>query len=158
MRAFSSASLREFIRIRIGAGIDIADVANAAGTELGHHELATARLSIVGVRHNIPAQDRGERLELSIGLTLETPLDRALVDVVEAGKRLCIRDISQGKQWLPTRLVDDPRGREGKDVIATLTPRERQITLLVCDGLSTRSISSSAIENLLSTIPLLGTS
>ena len=72
---------------------------------------------------------------------LETPLDRALVDVVEAGKRLCIRDISQGKQWLPTRLVDDPRGREGKDVIATLTPRERQKTLLVCDGLSNKQLA-----------------
>jgi hypothetical protein len=68
-------------------GIDIADVTHAAGTELRYHELASARLSIVRARHKIPAQDRGERLQLAVATAFEPPLDRPLVDVIEAGNR-----------------------------------------------------------------------
>jgi RNA polymerase sigma factor (sigma-70 family) len=56
----------------------------------------------------------------------------------------CVRDVFHGKRWLgqleatPEREAE--RRRPVKPHIRTLTPRQRQIALLVCDGLSNRQL------------------
>ena len=58
----------------------------------------------------------------------------------------CIRDVFHGEKWLPASLLDAqperemrPR-RQGKRAMKALTVRERQIALLVCDGLSNKQL------------------
>lgn len=58
----------------------------------------------------------------------------------------CVRDVFYGKRWIPAAVVDaaperDIRNRrQGKPLIRALTPRQRQIALLVCDGLSNKQM------------------
>jgi len=56
----------------------------------------------------------------------------------------CVRDVFNGKRWLG-HLEAAPEskrghGRQVKPLIRTLTPRQRQIALLVCDGLSNKQL------------------
>jgi RNA polymerase sigma factor (sigma-70 family) len=58
----------------------------------------------------------------------------------------CVRDVFHGKRWLgqieaaPER--ETGRRRPVKPLIRTLTPRQRQIALLVCDGLSNKQLGA----------------
>jgi two-component system, NarL family, nitrate/nitrite response regulator NarL len=57
----------------------------------------------------------------------------------------CVRNVYHGKRWLPAQvnavLGDEMgRGRGSKPVIRVLTPRQREIALLVCDGLSNKQL------------------
>jgi DNA-binding NarL/FixJ family response regulator len=59
----------------------------------------------------------------------------------------CVRDVFRGKRWLPGHLEAAPkreigRRRQVKPLIRTLTPRQRQIALLVCDGLSNKQLGA----------------
>ena len=58
----------------------------------------------------------------------------------------CVRDVFHGKSWFSAALIGAlpkrkarPR-RQGSRPISALTERERQIALLVCDGLSNRQL------------------
>jgi DNA-binding NarL/FixJ family response regulator len=57
----------------------------------------------------------------------------------------CVRDVFHGKRWFPGHLEAAPKReighrRQVKPLIRTLTPRQRQIALLVCDGLSNKQL------------------
>jgi RNA polymerase sigma factor (sigma-70 family) len=55
----------------------------------------------------------------------------------------CVRDVFHGKRWLG-QIEAAPERETGhrpvKPLIRTLTPRQRQIALLVCDGLSNKQL------------------
>jgi len=56
----------------------------------------------------------------------------------------CVRDVFHGKNWFPASILyalpkHDVRRRPNKP-LRSLTAREREIALLVCDGLSNRQI------------------
>ena len=67
------------------------------------------------------------------GIMLKDAATDSLID--------CVRDISQGKQWFPADLVESAREREGKCPVGALTARERQIALLVSDGMSNKHLA-----------------
>jgi RNA polymerase sigma factor (sigma-70 family) len=58
----------------------------------------------------------------------------------------CVRDVFHGKDWFPAAPLNASperkaeRRRQGQRPISALTARERQIALLVCDGLSNRQL------------------
>ena len=58
----------------------------------------------------------------------------------------CVRDVFHGVNWLPAALLDaQPKRqmrhrRQGKRAMKALTARERQIALLVCEGLSNKQL------------------
>jgi DNA-binding NarL/FixJ family response regulator len=58
----------------------------------------------------------------------------------------CVRDVFHGKNWFPAALLNAAPEREtgrrpqGKPLIRALTARQRQIALLVCDGLSNKQL------------------
>ncbi|THK35369.1 response regulator transcription factor [Ensifer sp. MPMI2T] len=57
----------------------------------------------------------------------------------------CMRKVANGGKWLPEELLS--RGSQTSDQamlakLSLLTPREREITALICGGLSNRSIAS----------------
>jgi DNA-binding NarL/FixJ family response regulator len=58
----------------------------------------------------------------------------------------CVREVFLGNDWFPPALPKTLRerevtpGRQGKPRIRALTPREHQIALLVCDGLSNKQL------------------
>src|SRR5262249_16032232 len=67
--------------------------------------------------------------------------ERALSELIE-----CVRTVAAGATWLPTDLIDVAFEREaGRRSVrqllgSTLTYRERQITLMVAEGLSNKEI------------------
>jgi two-component system nitrate/nitrite response regulator NarL len=68
----------------------------------------------------------------------------------EPGKVVdCIREVFHGKDWLPSALLEAPpdrkvtHRRQGRSTIRkTLTAREREIALLVCDGLTNKQLGA----------------
>jgi two-component system, NarL family, nitrate/nitrite response regulator NarL len=58
----------------------------------------------------------------------------------------CVRDVFNGKHWFPAARPDValerkmPRRPQGKPRIGVLTARQRQIALLVCNGLSNKQL------------------
>src|SRR5438477_8504307 len=83
----------------VRAGVHVADMTNAARAEPRHDQHApiglhrSARAIAILRQHHVPTQDRGERTRLAVGGFLDAPLDRALIDVVEAGERLRAREV-----------------------------------------------------------------
>ena len=67
--------------------------------------------------------------------------EAALTDLVD-----CIRTVAEGRQWLPMALVNAALERETKRrltsqrVTQLLTVRERQVVLLIADGLANKEI------------------
>jgi two-component system nitrate/nitrite response regulator NarL len=59
----------------------------------------------------------------------------------------CIRNVAAGKQWFPIEVVeialkrDAGRRSNSEDFVRKLTPREKQIAILVADGLSNKTIA-----------------
>jgi DNA-binding NarL/FixJ family response regulator len=54
----------------------------------------------------------------------------------------CVRDVAAGQKSIPTNIVEAALGREEgrRDLIESLTLRERQIMLLMSEGLSNKGI------------------
>jgi two-component system, NarL family, nitrate/nitrite response regulator NarL len=54
----------------------------------------------------------------------------------------CVRDVAAGQKWIPTNIVEAALEREESrhDLVEKLTLRERQITLLIAEGLSNKEI------------------
>ena len=58
----------------------------------------------------------------------------------------CVREVFLGNEWFPPALLETLRerevtpGRQGKTRMRAMTPREHQIALLVCDGLSNKQL------------------
>src|SRR5712692_4735060 len=78
---------RQFIRVPIGAAVDIADVAHRTGRKPRHHQhLALHLIALVIGLCRAPAHDRGERPAL-ISAFLDPPFD-LLALAVERGERL----------------------------------------------------------------------
>lgn len=80
-----------------------------------------------------------EALSLGVwGLLLKDYAAHSLID--------CLDEVSAGRKWLPDDLVARAREESGIDVpkaIASLTPREREISELVCRGLSNKAIAAA---------------
>ncbi|MDF2639086.1 MAG: Response regulator containing a CheY-like receiver domain and an DNA-binding domain [Novosphingobium lindaniclasticum] len=56
----------------------------------------------------------------------------------------CLREVIAGRKWLPEDLVTKARRGGGVDIrsdIAGLTPREKEISALVCRGFSNKAIA-----------------
>jgi two-component system nitrate/nitrite response regulator NarL len=73
------------------------------------------------------------------GIVLKDSAPDCLID--------CVRDVAAGKQWFPIDLVetalqrDTERRTAGLGFLQQLTERERQIVLLVAEGLSNKEIA-----------------
>lgn len=84
-------------------------------------------------------QQVAEAIDLGVwGILLKDYAADSLVD--------CLREVAAGRKWLPAELV--ARGKQSREsdpaaALACLTSRERQISELVCRGLSNRSIAAS---------------
>jgi two-component system nitrate/nitrite response regulator NarL len=69
------------------------------------------------------------------------PKEMALDELVQ-----CIRTVAAGREWLPQSLIDAALQREttrqsgSKHLVQSLTCRERQIVLLVAEGLSNKEM------------------
>src|SRR5262249_19642859 len=74
---------RELVRIRIGARVHIAHVADASWTEPRHHQHSAASLPVVHIHHVVPAQNRGEGPRLAPRQPLQPPFDLTLIGVIE---------------------------------------------------------------------------
>ena len=60
----------------------------------------------------------------------------------------CLKSVSAGRRWFPPTLVKGPLERENvrrrwaEDILKRLTRREREVGLLILDGLSVKQIAS----------------
>jgi two-component system nitrate/nitrite response regulator NarL len=100
-----------------------------------------------------------ERRATRIVFLAASPSDREIVDAVDGGAYgimlkesaadeliSCLRSVAAGHKWLPSELVDGAlaRARELRQNLAratsALTPREREVMLLVSDGLSNKEV------------------
>ena len=100
-----------------------------------------------------------ERRATRIVFLAASPSDRELVDAVDGGAYgvmlkesaaveliRCLQSVAAGHKWLPSELVDGAlaRARELRQKLerlnSALTPREREIMLLVSDGLSNKEV------------------
>jgi two-component system nitrate/nitrite response regulator NarL len=100
-----------------------------------------------------------ERLSTRIVFLAATPNDREIVAAVAGGafgimlKEAapdtlinCLQAVAAGRQWLPAELVDGALERTQKarakfaTVDGALTQREREVMLLVADGLSNKDV------------------
>src|SRR5262249_35226494 len=91
---------RELVGVGIGARVDIADMADAAGTEPRDNQHTTGRIDrvlafrrLVAGGDDVPAQNGRERTQPAIRRFFEPPLDRAGIDVVERRERLRLGEI-----------------------------------------------------------------
>lgn len=72
------------------------------------------------------------------GILLKESAPEALID--------CLREVAGGRKWLPAELVHPALSRRAKrdedgTALQMLTPRERQIADLVCEGRSNKEIA-----------------
>jgi two-component system nitrate/nitrite response regulator NarL len=65
-----------------------------------------------------------------------------LKDVAADNITKCVKEVAAGKKWIPTNIVEAALEREEgrRDLIEKLTVRERQITLLISEGVSNKAI------------------
>ena len=67
--------------------------------------------------------------------------EQALTELVQ-----CVRSVAEGRQWLPLNLVDAALERETRrrssshSLVQLLTVREREVSLLVAEGLSNKEV------------------
>jgi DNA-binding NarL/FixJ family response regulator len=60
----------------------------------------------------------------------------------------CLRSVAAGRRWLPSTLVMGPLERENvrrrwaDDILKRLTRREREVALLIADGLTVKQVAS----------------
>ena len=70
-----------------------------------------------------------------------------LKDIAPESLEDCIRQVAIGRQWFPANVVDAAVQREigrrvqSKQLVQTLTPRERQVVVSLCDGNSNKKIA-----------------
>jgi two-component system, NarL family, nitrate/nitrite response regulator NarL len=65
-----------------------------------------------------------------------------LKDVAADNIVKCVRDVAAGQKWIPTNIVEAALEREEgrRDLIEKLTVRERQLILLISQGVSNKTI------------------
>ena len=65
-----------------------------------------------------------------------------LKDVAADNIVKCVREVAEGRRWIPIDIVEAALEREEgrRDVVEKLTLRERQITSLISEGLSNKEI------------------
>jgi two-component system nitrate/nitrite response regulator NarL len=70
-----------------------------------------------------------------------------LKDIAPESLADCVRQVASGGQWFPADVVDAAMEREmgrrvqSKQLVQTLTPRERQVVVSLCEGNSNKGIA-----------------
>ena len=70
-----------------------------------------------------------------------------LKDIAPESLADCVRQVASGGQWFPADVVDAAMEREmgrrvqSKQLVQTLTPRERQVVVSLCEGNSNKKIA-----------------
>jgi two-component system nitrate/nitrite response regulator NarL len=70
-----------------------------------------------------------------------------LKDIAPESLADCVRQVAKGRQWFPADVVDAAMEREmgrrvqSKQLVQTLTPRERQVVVSLCKGNSNKMIA-----------------
>jgi len=70
-----------------------------------------------------------------------------LKDIAPESLANCVRQVAKGRQWFPADVVDAAMEREmghrvqSKQLVQTLTPRERQVVVSLCEGNSNKMIA-----------------
>jgi DNA-binding NarL/FixJ family response regulator len=70
-----------------------------------------------------------------------------LKDIAPESLADCVRQVASGRQWFPADVVDAAMEREmgrrvqSKQLVQTLTPRERQVVVSLCEGNSNKMIA-----------------
>jgi two-component system, NarL family, nitrate/nitrite response regulator NarL len=70
-----------------------------------------------------------------------------LKDIAPESLADCVRQVASGRQWFPADVVDAAMEREigrrvqSKQLVQTLTPRERQVVVSLCEGNSNKRIA-----------------
>ncbi len=70
-----------------------------------------------------------------------------LKDIAPESLADCVRQVASGGQWFPADVVDAAMEREmgrrvqSKQLVQTLTPRERQVVVSLCEGNSNKRIA-----------------
>jgi DNA-binding NarL/FixJ family response regulator len=70
-----------------------------------------------------------------------------LKDIAPESLADCVRQVDSGGQWFPADVVDAAMEREmgrrvqSKQLVQTLTPRERQVVVSLCEGNSNKMIA-----------------
>ncbi len=70
-----------------------------------------------------------------------------LKDIAPESLANCVRQVAKGRQWFPADVVDAAMEREmgrrvqSKQLVQTLTPRERQVVVSLCEGKSNKMIA-----------------
>jgi DNA-binding NarL/FixJ family response regulator len=108
---------------------------------------------------DVLASIAADRLATKVVILTATATDRQLLRAIAGGARgvilkeeavtdlvQCVRAVAEGRPWLPSALVNAALEREtgrqlaSKELTRSLTTRERQIILLVAEGLSNKVI------------------
>jgi len=70
-----------------------------------------------------------------------------LKDIAPESLADCVRQVAGGREWFPADIVDAAMEREtgrrvqSKQLVQTLTPRERQVVVSLCEGNSNKMIA-----------------
>lgn len=102
------------------------------------HERALP-VRVVFLTATMTGRQIAEAISLGVwGLLLKDYAANSLVD--------CLREVAAGRKWLPDELVSRIRRERDDDparALTRLTPREREISELVCRGMSNKAIAAT---------------
>jgi two-component system nitrate/nitrite response regulator NarL len=136
-------------------GLDAVEQIRALGPAIAVLDLSMPGLSGLEVLKQV----RSEQLSCQVIILTASISDAKLLDAVAAGVNgillkdaapdllvQCLREVADGHRWLPQDLLDAALAREtarkgaGRNFTDSLTPREREVMLLVADGLSNKEV------------------
>src|SRR6266487_4519291 len=123
-------------------------IAAAKAIRLFVPDIAVLDISMPGLNGlDVLSRITSDGLATKVIFLSATATDGQILTAITRGAKGIVRQVAKGRQWFPADVVDAAMEREmgrrvqSKQLVQTLTPRERQVVVSLCEGNSNKMIA-----------------